>query len=374
MEGGDETYDIMLKSIRNAKKRVWLETYIFDSSKIAQCFVDELKSSSLRGVDVILIIDWVGGFDMKTSMINTLIQSGVNVIFFNPFIGSGSIGPWMFREHRKILITDDKAFVGSLNVSNDAAGYIYGGTNHFYDVHACVEGPAVVDLGDVFIDTLRVSRCNLHRDSIKYISSNIYNNTDTHTKTDTNLSSSISPCNNNNTYTHTKVNSHPTHSSNTHNPTDTNDAQVLHSHVETLNATSNTHTHTHTHTHTLTSDNVFIAVLSSNVAKHTRDIQFALKAALQNAETSVCLSTSYMMPPGFLRRALLATAARGARVSLLLSGKSDVPLDMHASTHLARKFLRRDCSVYFLERQHMHAKHLAIDGVWGSLGSFNWDR
>lgn len=58
------------------------------------------------------------------------------------------------------------------------------------------------------------------------------------------------------------------------------------------------------------------------------------------ATVSLYVTTSYFVPPGFLRRALQAALARdGVDVFLLLSGDSDVWGDVYATTYVVRKFL-----------------------------------
>ena len=60
--------------------------------------------------------------------------------------------------------------------------------------------------------------------------------------------------------------------------------------------------------------------------------------------------------------------ARGARLSLLLSGSSDfypLPGDLLAQTHFLRNFLRdtpsQQVKVHLYGHRHMHAKHMCVD-------------
>ena len=60
------------------------------------------------------------------------------------------------RNHRKILVVDDvAAFCGGMNISQDYAGIEVGGTGRFRDTHAKVEGPAVLQLARVFLDSVQ---------------------------------------------------------------------------------------------------------------------------------------------------------------------------------------------------------------------------
>jgi len=104
--------------------------------------------------------------------------------------------------------------------------------------------------------------------------------------------------------------------------------------------------------------------------------------AIDAADESIFITTAYFFPPGFLRRALLQVPARGASLSLLLSGSSDfypLPGDLLAQTHFLRRFLKETTgyedtvSVNLYSKRHMHAKHMSVDGVFSYIGSFNYD-
>jgi phosphatidylserine/phosphatidylglycerophosphate/cardiolipin synthase-like enzyme len=88
----------------------------------------------------------------------------------------------LHRNHRKVLVVDDEvAFCGGMNISSvrilphnqiiicvswkkliqgisppqDYAGVEVGGTGRFRDTHAKIEGPAVLHLAGVFLNSLR---------------------------------------------------------------------------------------------------------------------------------------------------------------------------------------------------------------------------
>jgi len=296
-DDGDECFKEMLERIDCAVERVWMEVYIFDQSKVAEQFVKKLCSASLRGCDVVLVLDWIGSFSIKSQWIELLEKCGVSVVLFNPVLPiSKSIGPVFFRDHRKILIVDYCGYCGSLNICNEAGGKILG-NSRFYDTHLRVEGPAVYDLAEIFNESLSEAFSGLSRRLPRV--------------------PDVIP------------------------------------------------------------GGILVQVLESNVRKNRRTIQPVLESVVRNAETSIALTSSYFVPPGFLRRALQSSARRGVPVSILLSGNSDIPGDVMASTYLVKKFLvgpKNNSRTYFMKDQHCHAKCLSVDGLWGSVGSFNWDR
>lgn len=129
-------------------------------------------------------------------------------------------------------------------------------------------------------------------------------------------------------------------------------------------------------------DGIYVQILQSNVRQRRRTLQKVILRAINAADESISLTTAYFFPPGFLRRALLQVPERGASLSLLLSGSSDfypVPGDLLAQTHFLRRFLKETqghedrVAVHLYGQRHMHAKHMAVDGVFSYIGSFNYD-
>lgn len=302
LEGGDASYTEMLAAIEVAKTRVWCESYIFDSSRVAETFVEALRDARRRGCDVILMVDYIGGMSFRSEWADELRDLGVEVVFFNAVCPSSrSVGPISFRDHRKILICDEVGFCGSMNIQ-DEVGEEKFGSSKFYEVHAMLQGPCVADLAEVFRDSLHESGCEVRRDPLP-------------------SPAKLEP-------------------------------------------------------------GVYVQILQSNVRRRQRTLQKVIERAIGAADESLYVTTPYFFPPGFLRRALFQVPTRGASLSLLLSGSSDfypLPGDLLAQTHFLRRFLRETnahedlVSVHLHSKCHMHAKHMTVDGVFSTIGSFNYD-
>jgi cardiolipin synthase len=86
----------------------------------------------------------------------------------------------------------------------------------------------------------------------------------------------------------------------------------------------------------------------------------------------VAITAAYFLPPPRLRRRLAQAVARGARVRLLLAGKSDVPLMKLASRSLYRRMLHQGIELWEYQPQVLHAKSIVIDDVV-YVGSSNLD-
>ena len=166
LDTGDVAIPAMVKSIDAAQSHVWFESYIVDSSEPSRTIIDALIRAANRGCDVIAILDYCGCLDFKWR--DDLIDAGVTVVNFNPALFSSVpgkvVGPFYFRDHRKILIADDTAFCGSMNIHAETAGpKIPGGTATFHDTHMKLQGPCVAQLGEVVRDTLAESASGISR-------------------------------------------------------------------------------------------------------------------------------------------------------------------------------------------------------------------
>ncbi|MCZ6599044.1 MAG: phospholipase D-like domain-containing protein [Planctomycetota bacterium] len=118
----------------------------------------------------------------------------------------------------------------------------------------------------------------------------------------------------------------------------------------------------------------FVQVLESDRRRNRRAIQRALRVTLARAAERCWLTSPYFLPPRRLRRAITKAAARGLDVRVLTAGRSDVPLVHMASQHVYGRFLRAGVRIFEMSGRILHAKTVAIDGVYCSVGSFNLDR
>ncbi|MCB1597669.1 MAG: PLDc N-terminal domain-containing protein [Gammaproteobacteria bacterium] len=147
---GEQTYAAMLASIRAAKERVLLATYILKVDDTGRAFADALAEAAARGVQVMVLVDGIGELYSWQSPSRLLRKRGVAVARFLPlqlFPPSIHIN---LRNHRKLLIVDDDiAYAGGMNISDDQTADA-GRPRRVTDVHFGLAGPVVADLARVF--------------------------------------------------------------------------------------------------------------------------------------------------------------------------------------------------------------------------------
>jgi cardiolipin synthase len=150
LRDGGQTYPAMLAALGEAQRSICFETYILAADRTGDRFKAVLIERARAGVAVRIIYDAVGSFGLPEHWVDDLRAAGCQVIDFNP------IAPWRrkfrlsHRDHRKIIVVDDRiGFTGGLNIANDYAAVEDGGVG-WHDMHCRVTGAVVADLARMF--------------------------------------------------------------------------------------------------------------------------------------------------------------------------------------------------------------------------------
>ena len=426
---GDDAFEAMWGAIERATRSVRMETYIFEPDAVGVRTLQLLQQAAERGVEVTLIYDSAGSSALLTQyeLLAALQRSGATVVQFNPILS----WPWrrrlLFRNHRKILVVDERiGFTGGMNVGAEYCGKRLGGTHEFRDTHLKVEGPAVTDLLRVFEDSyaeglpnapvpvwrtrstyLRAQREKLarlgggltararqlmrrmmrgraslpplhepsllRRDAVPTTSPSSPLSSSSSSPSSTASPSSISSS------LPLAVVSSPASSASVSDtspaPSAVSPSPSASSSASSSSAGSSVHTFWPSPAVEVAS-NVFVQVLKSNVWRNARLIQRALVITLLSSRYRAFITTPYFIPHSRLRRAMFTAVANGVDVRVLTSGRHlDVPWSRWASLHVYYLFLQQGIRVYELSNARMlHAKTATIDGVYATVGSFNLDR
>jgi cardiolipin synthase len=147
---GGETFPAMLEAIRGAEHSVYLETYILQADHTGRKIGEALAARARAGLKVRLLYDAVGGLGLPDGYLSELTAAGVEVHDFHPIAPWRLRFAWNQRDHRKILVVDDRiGFTGGLNIGDDYASVAEGGVG-WRDSHCRIEGPAVHELVRLF--------------------------------------------------------------------------------------------------------------------------------------------------------------------------------------------------------------------------------
>jgi len=105
-----------------------------------------------------------------------------------------------------------------------------------------------------------------------------------------------------------------------------------------------------------------------------RSIHTLLFAAINLAQQKVWIETPYFVPDPPILIALQTAALRGVDVRLLLPGRSDHPLVLHAGRSFLDQLLAAGVRVFEVQDAMPHAKTVTIDSTFSTLGSANMDQ
>lgn len=143
---GKEKFDRLMEDIREARKCVSLQYYIFEDDELGRQLSELLIGKARQGVTVRVIYDDIGSMKVSRRFFKRMAAAGVRVypffrVTFPPFATRIN-----WRNHRKVVAIDGKiGYIGGMNV---ATRYIKGNKRFpvWRDTHLRVTGPGVAAL------------------------------------------------------------------------------------------------------------------------------------------------------------------------------------------------------------------------------------
>ena len=96
--------------------------------------------------------------------------------------------------------------------------------------------------------------------------------------------------------------------------------------------------------------------------------------SIASAAKTLYITNSYFVPDDDFRRFLIAAARRGVDVRILTAGeKTDIKTTTYAGRARYEELLGEGVRIYEYLPTMMHAKTMVVDGLWGTIGSLNFD-
>lgn len=159
---GDQIFPAMLQAIQAAQKSITFETYIYWSGEIGEKFTHALSERAKAGVNVHVLLDWIGSLRMDRRLVRRMKRAGINVQRYRP-LHWYQLARFNNRTHRKLLVIDGKiGFIGGAGIGDPWSGNAQD-PKHWRDTHFQVEGPAVAQIQSAFMDNwLKTASSVLH--------------------------------------------------------------------------------------------------------------------------------------------------------------------------------------------------------------------
>jgi cardiolipin synthase len=147
---GEQIYAAMLDAIHTAQTNITFETFVFRDG-IGATFVDALSSAARRGVQVHMLLDWLGSRTMDSNLLAAARTAGCELHLYHP-PSWYHLGRLNNRTHRKVLVVDGRiGFTGGVGMGVEW----YSGCNGlppWRETHFRAEGPVVAQMQAVFVD------------------------------------------------------------------------------------------------------------------------------------------------------------------------------------------------------------------------------
>lgn len=147
---GYDFFSSLFREIGAAKSSIHLDTYIFDHDSLGQLLADMLIDKAREGVEVRVIYDDVGCWNVHDSFFKRMRDAGIKVMPFMPVRFPAFTSKVNYRNHRKLCVIDGRVgFIGGMNV---AKRYVTGTDGHSWrDTHLKIVGGAVYAIQRAFL-------------------------------------------------------------------------------------------------------------------------------------------------------------------------------------------------------------------------------
>lgn len=167
LKNGNNTFDSIKRALRGAKQSIHLEYYIIEDDKLGNEISAILCQKASEGVEVRVIYDDVGSWDLSREYISRMRRAGVEIHCFMPVVFPWFTSKINYRNHRKIIVIDAQiGFTGGLNIADR---YIHGTKRGMWrDTHLKISGDAVNMLQLTFIADWWFATKKLLSDKAKY--------------------------------------------------------------------------------------------------------------------------------------------------------------------------------------------------------------
>jgi cardiolipin synthase len=146
---GERFYEVLFKKIKEAKNHIFIEVYILRYDLRGQELISLLKEKALQGLKIIVLIDGLGSASFSFFKKNLLNHTNIEFHINDPFLFPLFTTKITYRNHRKIFIIDDIAYIGGMNIGDEYDNTVPYYT-HFKDGMIAIEGKALDSIFAIF--------------------------------------------------------------------------------------------------------------------------------------------------------------------------------------------------------------------------------
>lgn len=151
LKDGKNTFESIFHALESAQNHIHLQYYIFEEGLLAEKLLEIFERKIAENVTIRLLYDGIGSYSLSKKYLKKLKSLGVETAQFLPFRFGRFLSSLNYRNHRKIIVVDNKiGFTGGINISDK---YLKGDPTlgKWHDTHLKVEGEAVDFLNRIFV-------------------------------------------------------------------------------------------------------------------------------------------------------------------------------------------------------------------------------
>ena len=147
---GTEKFEALLHEINLAKHHIHLQYYIFADDEIGRKVKNALMAKAKAGIEVRVLYDDVGNWNVKQRFFREMQQAGIEVYSFLKVAFPVFSSKVNYRNHRKVVVIDGTTgFMGGMNIADRYVKGTSWGT--WRDTHFKVVGKGVHGLQSAFL-------------------------------------------------------------------------------------------------------------------------------------------------------------------------------------------------------------------------------
>jgi cardiolipin synthase len=147
---GEQAFQTIMDLIQNAHRSVYIATFILGKDETGRAIVRALTAKASQGLRICLLLDALGSVRITRKFLEPLLNAGGRVAFFMPMIHLPFRGRANLRNHRKMIICDDKtAIIGGMNLASEYMGP-QTSMDRWQDLSLLVQGPVTDHITDIF--------------------------------------------------------------------------------------------------------------------------------------------------------------------------------------------------------------------------------
>ncbi len=118
VRSGLEFFELLEDMIHQAKAVIHIQVYIFTEDETGVRIANALMLAARRNVKVFVVADGYASQGLSDKFLKNLHHAGVRFRYFDPVLKSKYFY-FGRRLHHKVIVIDDKALVGGINISNN---------------------------------------------------------------------------------------------------------------------------------------------------------------------------------------------------------------------------------------------------------------